>query len=205
MSTNPKMLTTDQPSAQPSCYQYLLRRYLNCMNTHCDSNDDEAKCCAGCTLLWTSITILTIAVLIGLLCAIFIPLHNADIRRWQESKIIDLSQSTIIKIERDHNTGLILTNNGQVWLVNRDYVCQLNVPNSIDIHQNFILTTEKSIIGIDTIDFSNAIDSFTAYGSTIQSLQLAKIFNRCELVRIGEPMMLTEYNDQFNSIMVLRT
>lgn len=131
---------------------------------------------------------------------------------WQRIEVTNNSQSTITKIDRYGNRGLALTENGQVWLLNRDYVCQLNLPESIDIYLDgflnyFILTKDMSILGIDmkVHQFNKAISVFsTGCDSTIQSLQPVRLVSKCELVKVETPIIMNEFNQSFTKNVIVK-
>lgn len=157
-------------------------------------NESKNPCIDLCASIFACLVVICI---IGIGLMIATPFINANIRELQEQAVIELSQSTIVKIERNGNYGLALTASNRVYLLNEEHICLLKTPNSINIHRDkndyFILTEKVSIISINNPDFSSAIDYFSIYQPNISSLQQASIFDKCDLVIVGEPMLIGRY------------
>lgn len=171
----------------------------------------QNPCGAVAVTALTVCGVLLILALIGLIPLDVVFMLEGDRHEYQESLVIEASNSPITNVERDRcnsDWGLALTANNQVWLLNRDYVCQLNVPESIGIYidkQNgyFILTKEMILIGHNNAGlrypFSYAITFFNSrYNEPIQSLQLIGIFDRCEVTKIGDEIVLDVFDSEFN-------
>lgn len=172
----------------------------------------QYPCAAIGVALASSAIVLLVLFLTGFIPFDIVMIIDQNRHQHQESLVVEASNSPITNVERDRcdsDWGLALTANNQVWLLNRDYVCQLNVPASIGIYidkQNgyFILTKEMMIIGHNNAGlrypFLYAIRFFSSrYTSSIQSLQLIGIFDQCEVTKVGEAMMLGVFDQEFNT------
>lgn len=155
-------------------------------------NGNRSDCKGLCLLI--------LCVLTALLVGFFI-LGNIDENQYysyQESTVVRLSQSTIVRIERHGKYGLALTSNNNVYLMDEDVMCRI-ASDIIDVymddhHRYYLLTRDMSIISINNSYFGSVIDYFSIYESMISSIQSAYIFDKCKLMRIGEVMTINPIN-----------
>lgn len=142
--------------------------------------------------LWKITVFITVTIVI--MIGSYSIITEGKVQQWHETVI-----PSIVKISGYSDYRLTLTNTDEVWLIEHDYVCRLDVPDSIDIYVNtflgghcFILTKEMSIIGINMNNdqFRYAINIFSAaHNQSIRSILPVRLFDKCELIGVGSPLV----------------